>query len=123
MGLAVSLGILGVLATGHYALCGIGENVPELVFGQVGIDPLEQVWREHPLLSSLHAGLPGRLEGICSRCLMKGPLPGFLHRPELLPDRRSLGAFWFCEEAEKTGLFPASRRKADEENFLRSFPG
>ncbi|MHB1356145.1 MAG: radical SAM protein, partial [Anaerolineae bacterium] len=31
-------GILGVIASGHYALCGIGEKVPELVFGKVGMD-------------------------------------------------------------------------------------
>ena len=29
--------ILGVIPSGHYALCGIGEHVPELVFGKVGI--------------------------------------------------------------------------------------
>ncbi|MFA4982260.1 MAG: SynChlorMet cassette radical SAM/SPASM protein ScmF [Candidatus Omnitrophota bacterium] len=37
------LGILGVLANGSYALCGIGESVPELVFGHVAKDRLEDV--------------------------------------------------------------------------------
>ena len=31
-------GVLGVIASGHYALCGIGEQVPDLVFGEVGKD-------------------------------------------------------------------------------------
>jgi SynChlorMet cassette radical SAM/SPASM protein ScmF len=34
------LGIVGVLPSGHWALCGIGEQVPELVFGRLGIDRL-----------------------------------------------------------------------------------
>jgi hypothetical protein len=29
------LGILGVIPSGHYGPCGIGEQVPELVFGCV----------------------------------------------------------------------------------------
>ncbi len=41
------LGILGVIASGHYALCGIGEHVPELVFGEVGVDTLAAVWYDN----------------------------------------------------------------------------
>ena len=29
------LGIIGLLADGHYALCGVGEHIPELVYGRV----------------------------------------------------------------------------------------
>ena len=94
------LGILGVLATGHYALCGIGENVPELVFGQVGIDPLEQMWTQHPVLTSLHEGLPGRLEGICSRCLMKRRCLGSCIAQNYYRTGGLWAPFWFCEEAE-----------------------
>ena len=47
---------MGVMASGHYALCGIGEQVPELVFGKVGRDRLETVWRENALLNSLREG-------------------------------------------------------------------
>ena len=36
-------GILGVIASGHYALCGIGKHISELVFGRVGKDRLEEV--------------------------------------------------------------------------------
>ena len=31
------LGILGLLADGHYALCGVGEHIPELVYGPAGV--------------------------------------------------------------------------------------
>jgi SynChlorMet cassette radical SAM/SPASM protein ScmF len=60
-------GILGVIPSGHYALCGIGEQVPDLIFGAVGKDNLEEVWRDNSVLMALREGLPGRLEGVCSR--------------------------------------------------------
>jgi SynChlorMet cassette radical SAM/SPASM protein ScmF len=104
------LGILGVLATGHYALCGIGENVPELVFGQAGVDSLEQLWTQHPLLISLHEGLPGKLEGVCSRCLMKQRCLGSCIAQNYYRTGGLWSPFWFCEEAEEVGLFPASRK-------------
>ena len=37
-------GILGVLADGSYALCGIGATVPDLVFGHAASDRLDEVW-------------------------------------------------------------------------------
>ena len=105
------LGILGVLPTGHYALCGIGEQVPELVFGQVGVDALERVWREHPVLLELRAGLPERLEGVCSDCLMKRVCLGSCVAQNYYRSHDLWAPFWFCEEAEALGLFPASRRR------------
>ena len=103
------LGILGVIASGYYALCGIGENVPELVFGQVGDDSLEQVWMQNEKLLSLYDGLPDRLEGICSRCLMKNHCLGSCIAQNYYRSGGLWAPFWFCEEAEKAGLFPESR--------------
>ena len=62
---AVSTASWALFASGHYALCGIGEQVPDMVFGAVGKDRLEEVWRENAILVSLRDGLPDRLE----RCL------------------------------------------------------
>lgn len=102
-------GILGVTSGGHYALCGIGEKVPELVFGKVGKDPLEAVWREHPVLKSMREGLPGRLEGVCSRCLMKRRCLGSCVAQNYYSEGRLWAPYWFCRQAEEEGLFPASR--------------
>ena len=102
-------GILGVLASGHYALCGIGEQVPDLVFGEVGKDPLEDVWRENAILKALREGLPGRLEGICSRCLMKQRCLGSCVAQNYYSKGSLWAPNWFCEQAEEAGLFPASR--------------
>jgi len=102
-------GILGVIASGHYALCGIGEQVPELVFGKVGVDALETVWRENALLNALRAGLPDRLEGVCGRCLMKEQCLGSCVAQNFYSKGSLWAPYWFCEQAEAAGLFPVSR--------------
>ena len=103
------LSILGVIASGHYALCGIGEQVPDLVFGEVGKNMLEVVWRENAILKALREGLPGRLEGVCSRCLMKHRCLGSCVAQNYYRSGSLWAPNWFCEQAEEAGLFPASR--------------
>ena len=100
---------MGVIAGGHYALCGIGEQVPDLVFGEVGKDRLATVWREHAILKALREVLPERLEGICSRCLMKKRCMGSCVAQNYYSTGSLWAPNWFCEQAEEAGLFPASR--------------
>jgi len=102
-------GILGVLASGHYALCGIGEQVMELIFGVVGQDKLEKIWWGNTILKSLREGLPRRLEGVCGQCLMKERCLGVCVAQNYYSKSSLWAPFWFCEQAEKAGLFPASR--------------
>ena len=101
--------ILGLLADGSYALCGIGENLPELVFGTAGRGELESIWRENPLLLKIRNGLPGELKGICGRCLMKRACLGSCLAQNYYRERDVLSAFWFCEQAAKEGFFPKTR--------------
>jgi SynChlorMet cassette radical SAM/SPASM protein ScmF len=103
------LGILGVIARGQYALCGIGEQVPGLAFGEVGVEPLGRVWGENEVLEELRDGLPGRLEGVCGECLMKYRCLGSCVAQNYYRSGRLWAPFWFCEEAEGAGLFPPSR--------------
>ncbi len=103
------LGILGVLADGSYALCGIGETVPELVFGHAATDPLEDVWDNTPVLQELRGGLPGRLEGICGECLMKSRCLGSCIAQNYYLTKSLWAPFWFCQEASRQGLFPETR--------------
>jgi len=106
------LGIIGVIPSGHYALCGIGEHLPELTFGRVGEDRLDRIWRGHPLLTLLREDLPERLEGICGRCLMKHRCMGACVAQNYYLSRNLFAPYWFCEEAERQGLFPFSRLAA-----------
>ncbi len=103
------MGILGVIASGHYALCGIGEQVPEFVFGAVGKTSLEEVWRDNAMLKALRDGLPDRLEGVCGRCLMKWRCLGSCVAQNYYSSGRLWAPYWFCEQAEEAGLFPPSR--------------
>jgi SynChlorMet cassette radical SAM/SPASM protein ScmF len=103
------MGILGLLADGHYALCGIGEHVPEMVFGRAGVGELERIWSEHPVLLQIRKGLPGQLKGVCERCLMKGACLGSCVAQNYYRSQDLLAPYWFCELAEEAGLFPATR--------------
>jgi len=102
-------GILGVLPGGEFALCGIGEHVPDLVFGHSKADRLADVWGENPVLNAVRAGLPDRLEGVCGRCLMKTRCLGGCLAQNYYCSRNLFAPNWFCEAAEAQGLFPASR--------------
>jgi len=106
------LGILGLLADGHYALCGVGEHERGLVFGPAGCGELETIWREHPVLQRLRDELPKGLKGICGRCLMRDACLGSCVAANFQQGRDLLAGFWFCELALEEGLFPAGRRKA-----------
>jgi SynChlorMet cassette radical SAM/SPASM protein ScmF len=103
------ISILGVLASGHYALCGIGEHISDLVFGKAGIDRLEKVWVENPILNELRSGLPDRLNGVCSQCLMKHRCLGSCPAQNYYRTGSFWVPYWFCERAEERGLFPESR--------------
>lgn len=108
-GVCSILSILGVLPSGEYALCGIGSQVNELVFGKAGGDSLAKVWNEDATLRMLRLELPGRLEGICARCLMKHTCLGACLAQNYYRTRSLWAPFWFCRLAEQNGLFPDSR--------------
>ena len=103
------LGILGVLGNGLYALCGIGEVVPELVFGHAAKDGLADIWENNPVLRELREGLPHRFEGICGDCVMRGICLGSCVAQNYYSTRNLWAGYWYCEAAKKQGLFPVTR--------------
>jgi len=102
-------GILGVLASGSYALCGIGETVPDLIFGHGATNSLKHVWNNTPVLLEIREGLPRRLEGICGDCLMNEICLGSCIAQNYYGSRSIWAPFWFCQEAYNRGLFPETR--------------
>ena len=102
-------GILGVLGNGSYALCGIGETVPEFIFGHAAKDRLEDVWKNNPVLQEIRENLPAKLGGICSNCIMKSICLGSCIAQNYYRSKDLWAPFWYCEEAKKAGLFPESR--------------
>ena len=109
-GMCGILGILGVLANGSYALCGIGETVPDLVFGHATTHPLEDIWNKSLVLVELREGLPQRFEGICGDCLMKGLCLGSCVAQNYYQSMNIWAPYWYCEDAWNRGLFPETRK-------------
>ncbi|MGV8040814.1 MAG: SynChlorMet cassette radical SAM/SPASM protein ScmF [Thermoanaerobaculaceae bacterium] len=101
--------IVGLLPSGHLALCGIGEMIPELCFGLVGEVDLADVWRRHPTLLSLRRAVPSLLQGVCARCLMRETCLGSCVAQNYHETRCLTTPFWFCHQAEVAGAFPVSR--------------
>lgn len=112
------LGILGVLSNGSYALCGIGNIVPELIFGHAATDRLEKVWETTEILNKLRNGLTHRLQGICGDCLMKGLCLGSCIAQNYYQSKNLWAPFWYCNEAKKAGLFPETRRHSPTETTI-----
>jgi SynChlorMet cassette radical SAM/SPASM protein ScmF len=102
--------ILGVLSDGTYALCGIGETIPEFIFGNASKDRIEDIWNNSPVLKELRKGLPEHLKGICQDCLMKHGCIGNCVAQNYYMSKDLLAPFWYCEEAEKRNLFPETRK-------------
>jgi len=102
-------GILGVLGDGSYALCGIGETVPEMVFGHARKDSLADVWNNTLILNEIREGLPKRLSGICGDCVMKGICLGSCIAQNYYRSKDLWAPFWYCEEAKKANIFPETR--------------
>lgn len=103
------LNIIGVLANGSYALCGIGETVPEMIFADAASVSLRDAWERTPLLLEIRGGLPDRLEGICGDCLMRAGCLGSCLAQNYYRSRNLWAPFWYCEEARRLGFFPISR--------------
>ncbi len=114
--------VLGVLGDGAYALCGIGETVEELVFGHAETDSLEDVWNDHPILKEIREGLPQRLEGICSDCVLKSVCLGSCLAQNYYSSKSLWAPNWFCQAASAKGLFPETRvtRRQSSESQGRS---
>ncbi len=102
-------GIIGVLHDGSYALCGIGEQVPELVFGKAGKDKLSGIWLNHPVINKIRYDLPSDLKGICHKCLMKNQCLGNCIALNYFTSKDLWAPYWYCAMADKKGLFPETR--------------
>jgi SynChlorMet cassette radical SAM/SPASM protein ScmF len=105
------LNLMGILADGSYSLCGIGAEVPDLVFGHTLQDNLSDVWSGSSVLKEIREGMPRRLGGICGECLMKRVCQGYCLAQNYVRARDFWSPYWFCEEADREGLFPESRKQ------------
>lgn len=111
-------GILGILPSGHLAMCGIGVQIPELCYGLLGVDRVAEVWASDPVLLRLRDLIPSKLDGICSNCIFRDRCLGSCVAQNYQTDGYLGAHFWFCHRANETGLFPLSRQRKPGESIL-----
>jgi radical SAM protein with 4Fe4S-binding SPASM domain len=106
--------IMGILHTGHLAMCGIGVQVPELCYGLLGKDHVADVWTSNPILIDLRKMLPTELEGICRECIFRNRCLGTCVAANYHLSGCLTTPFWFCQMADEAGVFPTSRRRSGQ---------
>jgi SynChlorMet cassette radical SAM/SPASM protein ScmF len=105
------LNLLAVLSGGELSLCGVGVLVPELIYGHLSCDKLQDVWTGAPGLKELRRLIPAELEGICGRCLLRDTCLGQCVANSYHAVKTLNSPYYFCQQASENGLFPSSRRK------------
>jgi SynChlorMet cassette radical SAM/SPASM protein ScmF len=104
-------GILGILGTNQYALCGIGATCPQFVYGQLGKDSVRDIWLTNPTILYLRRVLADvdNFPGICARCIHARSCRTGCVVDNFSESGQLIATEWMCAEAERRGLFPASR--------------
>jgi radical SAM protein with 4Fe4S-binding SPASM domain len=107
-------GILGILPAGQLAMCGIGMQNSDLVYGQIGATPIVDVWTSHHTLIDLRKSIPAQLEGVCSDCLFRNRCLGNCIAENYETGKSVKASHWFCQMAKDNDLFPVSRMHIKE---------
>ena len=109
-------GILGILGSGEIAMCGIGKTVPSLVYGKLG-DSITDIWINHPKLQALRQEMQNWLNypGACRDCLLSRYCRTGCVAANYREGENMVWPGKQCEEAEKLGLFPESRKRNGKE--------
>lgn len=108
--------VLGLLADGRVAMCGIGNTDERLIYASVRESSLEEIWRTkpHPILRDLRASFPEQLTGVCAKCLFKNQCRGSC-RAVAFQQYGSVSAPWpQCQEAFDAGLVSPGRLVTSE---------
>jgi SynChlorMet cassette radical SAM/SPASM protein ScmF len=106
-------GILGILGSGEIALCGIGQTIPELVYGHLGKDGIREIWLNHPVILGLRRDLQNFSEypGICGSCIHAKSCRTGCVANNYGYGGKLVSPPWLCDEAERRGVFPKNRMR------------
>ena len=107
------LGVLGFLGSGEIALCGIGRNIPDLVYGQLGKDSIRDIWFHHPTIIKLRQvlGDVDNYPDICRECTMARQCRTGCVAQNFVSGKQLVWPNILCSEASEKGLFPVTRKK------------
>ncbi len=100
--------LIGILGSGHYGLCGVGKNIPELVYGTLD-DDFSDIWNYNESLKKIRDEIPNKITGICADCIFKKECKAYCIANNYHDSGRLNAPHWFCEESYREGLFPTTR--------------
>ncbi|MCK7475973.1 MAG: radical SAM protein [Rhodopseudomonas palustris] len=100
--------IVGLLADGRAALCGVGYLAPDLVVERPPRFARGCLARQPAAARPPRPAARAAPRGV-RPVPHAGRLPRRLSRQRVPPGGDLYAPFWFCEEAERAGLFPAER--------------
>lgn len=104
------LNILGILGTGNTALCGIGQTIPELSFGNLDTCSLQDIWINNPILKDLRHKLQNEeYPGVCGKCIHARTCLTHCVALNFQMYGDLVTPYWICEEAYKQDIFPQER--------------
>ena len=103
------LNILGILCDGTVSFCGVGKAEKDLVMGNINTDSITDIWGKSPVLEKMREEIPLKFEGLCGRCIFKGFCLGECVAITYGKTKSFTKTYWFCEMAQKEGLFPEER--------------
>jgi len=106
--------ILGILGTGDVALCGIGRNLPEFVFGNIGTDSIRDIWFNHPSVLKLRHELKDfeNYPELCRNCIYMRKCRTGCVVQNYSDFGKLIWPHVICLYAEENGLFKDSRKRA-----------
>jgi SynChlorMet cassette radical SAM/SPASM protein ScmF len=102
---------LGILGTGEIALCGIGQAIPELVYGRLGENSIRDIWLSHPAILRLRRDLKDvrGYPGICGSCIHAKSCRTSCVANNYVYSGKLVFPQWLCNEADREGVFPQTR--------------
>ncbi len=103
--------IMGILGTGHMAMCGIGRNVPALCYGQLGVDRVADVWANAPLLKEIRRKMVEPFPGICRGCIHAALCRTGCLAMNFMDTGELFAPSAWCEAAVADGSFRSTRWK------------
>jgi SynChlorMet cassette radical SAM/SPASM protein ScmF len=103
------MNILGILASGDFSICGIGQTIDELRMGNLCQDSIVEIWQNNRILIELRDSLPKRLKGVCGNCLFKFQCLGACRANAYALNKDLYAPYFLCQESYDSGRFPVSR--------------
>ena len=100
------MNILGILASGDFSICGIGQTIDELRMGNLCQDSIVDVWQNNRILTDLRDSLPRQLKGVCGNCLFKFQCLGACRANAYALNKDLYASYFLCQESYDSGKFP-----------------